>query len=270
MKRRILQPTNSYYPAPQRENAYEEYDGGLNAELYTEDVLAEVYFDDEEDYPAEDSVLVIPMSSEGGPTTGLITIITLGICLALAFGLLAITPSTVLAVTGASTAAAEIKAEETALAVQPPAVQTAAAEVQGECLVSTLFPAEITQWCGLITQYSAKHQLDPNLVAALIWLESGGNHTAFSRSGAVGLMQVMPSDGPSAGFMCINGPCFSNRPTIEQLNDPEFNISYGTRMLAGLVRKNGSIREALHAYGPLDVGYTYADKVLGLYQRYGK
>jgi soluble lytic murein transglycosylase-like protein len=83
-------------------------------------------------------------------------------------------------------------------------------------------------------------------------------------------MQVMPSDGPSASFMCANGPCFSDRPTIQELNDPEFNISYGTRMLAGLMRKTGDVREALRSYGPMDAGYTYADKVLGLFQRYGK
>jgi hypothetical protein len=40
-------------------------------------------------------------------------------------------------------------------------------------------------------------------------------------------------------------------------------------MLAGLVRRTGSLRDALKSYGPMDVGYYYADKVLGIYQRYG-
>ncbi len=40
-------------------------------------------------------------------------------------------------------------------------------------------------------------------------------------------------------------------------------------MLAGLLNRHGSLREALKAYGPKDVGYYYADKVLGHYQRYG-
>ena len=81
-------------------------------------------------------------------------------------------------------------------------------------------------------------------------------------------MQVMPRDGISASFMCKNGPCFANRPTIAELSDPEFNVKYGTRLLAGLVNRKGNLREALKAYGPMDVGYTYADKVLSLYQRY--
>jgi soluble lytic murein transglycosylase-like protein len=72
----------------------------------------------------------------------------------------------------------------------------------------------------------------------------------------------------AASFSCINGPCFANRPTINQLEDPKFNIQYGTNMLAGLLRKNGDVREALKAYGPMNVGYYYADIVLGLYKNY--
>lgn len=138
------------------------------------------------------------------------------------------------------------------------------------CAVSQRYPASILQWCGLITSYSQKRGLHPDLVAALIWQESGGNPNAFSHSGAVGLMQVMPSDGIAASFMCANGPCFKDRPSARQLKDPEFNISYGTKFLAGLVRRyGGNIREALKSYGPMDVGYYYADKVTGIFHRYG-
>jgi hypothetical protein len=41
-------------------------------------------------------------------------------------------------------------------------------------------------------------------------------------------------------------------------------------MLAGLVNKfGGNVREALKSYGPLDMGYAYADKVLSIYENYG-
>jgi soluble lytic murein transglycosylase-like protein len=136
------------------------------------------------------------------------------------------------------------------------------------CQVSNQYPEKILQWCSLITHYSNKRGLNPDLIAALIWQESGGNPVAYSKSGAVGLMQVMPRDGLAATFMCVNGPCFKNRPTIAELNDPEFNISYGTKMLSGLLVKNGNIRNALKAYGPMDTGYYYADKVLGIYESY--
>lgn len=136
------------------------------------------------------------------------------------------------------------------------------------CLVSHAFPQEILQWCGIISSIASQAELPPNLIAALIWQESGGDPTAYSSSGAVGLMQVMPRDGIAASFDCINGPCFASRPTIEQLQDPQFNIEYGIKMLAGLIAKQGSIREALKAYGPMDVDYSYADKVLAIYERY--
>lgn len=139
-----------------------------------------------------------------------------------------------------------------------------------DCQLGQRFPPSIQQWCPLITRYADKHDLSPDLVAALIWQESGGDPLAYSHSGAVGLMQVMPKDGLAAGFICANGPCFSNRPTTNKLQDPEFNIAYGTRMLAGLLRRDGNLREALRSYGPMNVGYSYADKVLGIYQRYGR
>ena len=136
------------------------------------------------------------------------------------------------------------------------------------CEVSVKYPQQIRQWCQLITSYSHANGLDPDLVAALVWQESGGNLLAYSKSGAVGLMQVMPRDGIASTFMCINGPCFANRPTIQELQDPTFNVNFGTSMLGGLQVKFGDMREALKYYGPMDVGYTYADKVLGIYSSY--
>lgn len=137
-----------------------------------------------------------------------------------------------------------------------------------DCQISKRYPQAILQWCDLITRYSNKNNLDPNLVAALIWQESGGNPVAYSRSGAVGLMQVMPRDGLASSFMCRSGPCFANRPTIKELQDPQFNIKYGTNMLAGLVYKYGSLREGLKYYGPMDVGYYYADIVLSVFRKH--
>ncbi|MEN6408557.1 MAG: transglycosylase SLT domain-containing protein [Anaerolineaceae bacterium] len=137
-----------------------------------------------------------------------------------------------------------------------------------DCQVSEGYPETVRQWCGLITQYAQENNLDPNLIAALILQESGGDPTAYSHSGAVGLMQVMPRDGIAASFQCNSGPCFASRPTIQELEDPEFNVSYGTRMLAGLINKRGNTRDALMAYGPANVGYYYADIVLAIYEKY--
>jgi len=139
---------------------------------------------------------------------------------------------------------------------------------QGGCQVSAKFPDRVQRWCALITLYAQKQGLAPDLIAALIWQESGGKPSAYSASGAVGLMQVMPRDGTAASFECVSGPCFAERPSIDELQDPEFNIQFGTRLLADLLKQTGDMREALKAYGPQDMGYAYADKVLAIYNRY--
>jgi soluble lytic murein transglycosylase-like protein len=136
------------------------------------------------------------------------------------------------------------------------------------CEVNDSYPGGILQWCEKITTTAHQAELPPNLIAALILQESGGDAQAYSSSGAVGLMQVMPRDGIAASFECINGPCFASRPTTEELLDPSYNIEYGSRMLAGLISRLGSVREALKAYGPMDVGYRYADNVLAIFESY--
>jgi soluble lytic murein transglycosylase-like protein len=130
------------------------------------------------------------------------------------------------------------------------------------------YPTTIQQWKSLIEDSGNKYQVDPNLIAAVMLQESGGNSQVISSSGAIGLMQVMPRDGIASSFICGNQPCFINRPTISELSDPEFNIAYGTRMLANLTKEEGSIRQALYRYGPFDVGYAYADAVLSIYGRF--
>lgn len=177
--------------------------------------------------------------------------------------------------------AAEAESAEPSVAEAPPEVEETSEDVESapaeelqesedKCKVSQSYPEKILQWCNLISKLSKRNALDPDLIAALIWQESGGNPVAYSKSGAVGLMQVMPRDGIAASFMCPNGPCFTNRPTIAELQDPAFNVEYGTGMLANLVAKYGDVREALRYYGPMDVGYYYADKVLGIYANYRK
>jgi len=147
--------------------------------------------------------------------------------------------------------------------------QTAVLSDQDEtCPLSDAYPANIHQWCEYIVRFADEHDLPPALIAALILQESGGDPLAYSPSGAVGLMQVMPRDGLASRFHCPNGPCFASRPTIAELQDPEFNIEFGTRFLAGLLARTGDLRAALKAYGPMDVGHAYADAVLAIYENY--
>jgi soluble lytic murein transglycosylase-like protein len=138
------------------------------------------------------------------------------------------------------------------------------------CGISKKYPANILKWCDLITNFAQKTELPADLIAAVIMQESAGNHLAYSNSGAVGLMQVMPRDGLAGSFTCSSGPCFRNRPSTNELQDPAFNIQFGSQMLKTLKARLGTYRDALKAYGPMDVGYDYADRVLQIYANYRK
>ncbi|PYN43345.1 MAG: hypothetical protein DMD95_14080 [Candidatus Rokuibacteriota bacterium] len=90
-------------------------------------------------------------------------------------------------------------------------------------------------------------KLDPYLVAAVVREESSYYPRAVSRTGARGLMQLMPT---TARLLAPAG----------DLDDPVFNIQLGTRFLAGLLREFADPRLALAAYnaGPNRVRQWWA------------
>jgi len=131
--------------------------------------------------------------------------------------------------------------------------------------LSAKYPQSIQKWREEIEYSTDQYEIDPNLIAAIMLQESGGQPTVVSISGAVGLMQIMPRDGIASEFICGNHPCFKNRPSMSELFKPDFNIDFGTQLLASLMKTYGSTRKALKAYGPMDVGFYYADLVLSIY-----
>ena len=130
------------------------------------------------------------------------------------------------------------------------------------------YPQSIQKWKDEIEDSADRFELDPNLIGAVMLQESGGQPSVISRSGAVGLMQIMPRDGIASSFNCGNNPCFINRPSTDELLDPVYNIEFGTRLLSDLIITIGSTRDALKAYGPMDAAYYYADTVLSIYSSY--
>jgi len=100
------------------------------------------------------------------------------------------------------------------------------------------------RYVGIIHHYSAKHGLDPVLVASLIHAESRFNQRAVSSMGARGLMQLMePTAMWAASEAGIEGF------TFDMAFDPEINIRLGTWYIARLLNQFGGIeRTALAAY----------------------
>jgi soluble lytic murein transglycosylase len=91
---------------------------------------------------------------------------------------------------------------------------------------------------------SAKNNLDPYLVAALIRQESEFNPSAISHANAYGLMQLLPAVGKSMA----REEGMRNFQTF-QLLDPATNIRLGTRYLRQILNKFGGVPEyALAAY----------------------
>ena len=58
--------------------------------------------------------------------------------------------------------------------------------------ISPIFTKQIQHWGTEIVRWAAAASLDPNLAAVVMQIESCGDPRAVSRSGAIGLFQVMP------------------------------------------------------------------------------
>ena len=125
----------------------------------------------------------------------------------------------------------------------------------------------LPQFTPIIKSAATKYDLDPNLIAAVIWVESSGDKKAVSKKGARGLMQLMPVTARTLG--------------VSDVMDPAENIAGGTRYLKQMLNNYaGNISLALAAYnaGPTTVNRyggihpfpetkKYIQRVMSIYKR---
>ena len=115
---------------------------------------------------------------------------------------------------------------------------------------------------------SKRHRVDLGLIAGIIRVESTYRPTVTSHAGAIGLMQVMPSNGRN--LKCGD------------LKNPSKNVECGVQVLKGFLRKyDNDLVYALSGYnagyrtpnkarreGTLPSNFRYVEKVLAARSAY--
>lgn len=138
-------------------------------------------------------------------------------------------------------------------------------EIESSRFHTTLSERELEP---VIRRHSSQHQLHPALIRAIIKAESDFDPRAVSRSGAIGLMQLMPQT--------------AVRLDVRDMYDPDDNVGGGTKYLRQLLdRFHGNLPLALAAYNagenavdryqtlpPYDETRQYVRKVLRYYRTF--
>lgn len=101
-----------------------------------------------------------------------------------------------------------------------------------------------TDYSEYVYKYSEQNNIDPLLTFAIIKAESNFNRNIKSKSGAIGLMQLMESTALEQAEE-VN----EEIPVTESLYNPEINIKIGTKYYSKLIQKyNNNTLLALAAY----------------------
>ena len=139
---------------------------------------------------------------------------------------------------------------------------------------TSLTKPELERLAQTIAEECERHDFEPELILAVIFVESGGRPAAVSHVGALGLMQIMPPTGAEVARklgLPWEGP--------STLLDPIVNVKLGVAYLRTLTNRYEDMSAALAAYnwGPgridrrlrsgQELPTEYINRVIDLYGR---
>ena len=113
---------------------------------------------------------------------------------------------------------------------------------------------------NLLVHYAQQYGLDPSLVEALAWQESGWRQGVVSSAGAVGVMQIMPATAAWLATDVVGRPLDVNGSVAD-------NVEAGVAFLRFLIVRTGTVELGVAAYyqGP---GSLQRDGMLVQTQQY--
>ncbi len=126
-------------------------------------------------------------------------------------------------------------------------------------------PARAAQFQPYFEAAGARYGVDPDLLAAVAWAESGFNPDAVSHAGALGLMQIMPGTASGLGvdprdpIQAIDGAARYLRTQLDRFGDPRLALA-AYNAGPGAVEKYGGIP-------PYPETTAYVTKVAGHYEQ---
>ncbi|ODN30821.1 transglycosylase SLT domain-containing protein [Fervidobacterium thailandense] len=123
------------------------------------------------------------------------------------------------------------------------------------------FTAEL--W-NIVWEVSTQYEIDPFFISAVIAVESNFRNVK-GPGGVLGMMQILPSTARTiAQLLKLEQPKDWN----ELLTNHKLNITYGTAYLSYLFKQTGSLSKALERYNNGPKKETFAQTVMGVYERY--
>ncbi len=164
-----------------------------------------------------------------------------------------------LGLTLASLSSCVASTDEEKAAEESSSVEAKSAEAKADLDIQWLPPA-LTRWKSVIVSTAERVGVDPDALAIVMLVESGGNPQAESSGGAVGLMQLMPKTAETIAKE-QQLPAFST----DRLKEPELNVDLGARFFAQQMASFGKEGDANRTIELSAAAYNGGPKVVQAY-----